>query len=167
MSVPSAEMLRAFLSAPSPDAWLSSELAKVLSEGLSDSETNALIEQVRNQAKIEADEFLASMVSPHEVVATVVVFARPGEDESGATGGVFTSTPSATALLEMAANECEALDEVVISHRYASGEEITLSRTWPFGLSGAVDLLTPGSAPLAQESEDGLNLDLASCTQED
>lgn len=168
MSVPSAEMLRAFLSAPSPDAWLTQELAKVLVEGLTETEGKVLIEQVRTQAKIEADEFLSSMVSPHEVVATVVVFARPGEDESGATGGVFTRTPSATALLEMAANECEALDEVVISHRFASGEEITLSRTWPFGLSGAVDLLTPGSAPIPPEPvEEDLNLSLTPCVQDD
>lgn len=151
MSIPSSSILKAFVSAPSPDAWLSSELKASLAEDMPDNEANDFIAKTRSDAREQADDFLDSEVAPDQVVTVIVVFARPGEDESAASGGIFTRAPSPLALLELAANECQPLDEVVISHRFASGEEITLTQTWPFGLSGAVDLLTPGSAPLPEE----------------
>lgn len=153
MSTPKAEVLRAYLSASSPDSWLTAELGSSLCEGLDPSEAILLVSSARERASAEREEFLDSQVEPHEVVCTVVVFASPGADADDTLGGLFRRSPSPLALLELAAEGCEPLDEVVITHTFASGQSITLQHTWPFGLSEAVDLLTPGAAVVPEEEE--------------
>jgi hypothetical protein len=155
MTAPKAEVLRAYLNAPSPDSWLTSELRSSLADELGDADAVLLVGTARERAGTELEEFLASQVEPHEVISTIVVFARPGGTEEEALGGVFRSSPSPLALLELATEGCEPLDEVVVTQTFASGQSLTHSHTWPFGLSESVDLLTPGLA-LVPEDDDVL-----------
>lgn len=145
MSVPTPADLNSFLSAPSVDAWLEKELLDFFAKDMTDDRAAEFIESIRENARDEVDAFIETQVQPHETIAVILAFARPGEGEEGATGGIFRQAPGPIALLEMAANECEPLDEVIVSHRFASGEEVTISKTWPFGISGAFDLLLPSS----------------------
>lgn len=144
MPIPSTETLREYLSAASVDDWLDAQLVKSLDGVLDAAKTQQYVDTSRAEARDAANDFLQTEVDPHAVIAVILAFARPGEAEDATAGGIFTSAPTPLALLELAVNECQPLDEVIISHRFANGEEVTLTQTWPFGLSGAIDILTPG-----------------------
>lgn len=143
MNSPSTQALKSFLEASSPDTWLNQELTNYVSnDSFKASEEH--IYSLRAEAENDLETFLNTEISPSAVTSVVLAFVPVTcKDASEATGGIFLKAPSAISLLDLASQNCEVYDQVVLTHRFASGEEITVSKIWPFSLTEAIDLLSP------------------------
>jgi hypothetical protein len=146
---PHDQVLSELSSARSPQEWVLGEIADFLDMKGSEEERRSQSRQLLLRDIANTSVFTDSSSAARTTLAYELRRTRPGEKDEVL---VYTTTPSAPALLHQCATMCEIGDRVTLLHLRALGANIRISATWPFSLFDATVMTTPRPEELETEA---------------
>jgi hypothetical protein len=140
-------ILGEYIAADSPGEWLAEEIGDYLFGEADEESREDGLEQVFQRVDEERRSFVATQLDPHALTQFVLEVERPGRTLRAS----FSTIPSPLVLLDACIRIAEVGDRVIVEHSYASGDKVTFSGAWPFGMDWAVR----ATAPLGESLADG------------
>ena len=124
------------------------EIGEYLFPDANEQSRDQSLEEVFDRVEGERRRFLGTHLSPDDLVEFSIEVCK---SESVTLQTKYSSAPSPVLLLELCLKLAEPGDEVIVKHRYASGDGCEFRSNWPFGMDWSVIATNPMAERLREE----------------